>query len=633
MLFYGRGKGLGHWLVPAVLAGLCYSALFVRAAETPRLSSKQNFYEVSGWVETIKPSGAYQHFTIRVTDLEGEHGPHPKRVRIRTKPHEARPGDQITIKAFAERPRGPAIVGGYDFGRASYFRQIGGTGFAVGQPIVRADTPLSFWQENARSIVRWRYQLSRHIQLRAPPETAGLQAALLTGDRSQITPEQETALRDAGLAHLLAISGLHMGLLAGGTFMMVSFLFALIPQLAGRYDMRRPASAIAVLTATLYLILSGASISTQRAYIMAVTMFMALILRRRAVSMRSVAVAAFITLLLDPSALLGAGFQMSFSATAALVAAYRFWADRRLPYQNRSGVFGRIRAGFNGTLMTSIVAGTATSGFAALHFSRLANYGLIGNMIAMPVFSLVVMPAGFLAILFLPTALADLGFLIMGKGLSYILSVSNWVTALPGAVGHIKAAAGFETAVFGLGFVLLCLGPRLFRIGGCVIIFAAFIIWAVRPVPDLRISRDGRIAYWDSAHTGILRVDRLRGDKFGRSRFAEQAGLPMAAFAPYTDLVSPCDDEACNIEIGGSRIVIASQPSALPAICADAALVVLTTRSAGPRARRLCTIRFGTQILDERDFARFGAHDITVRAGKFSVRRSNNQRRQNRPWG
>jgi len=182
----------------------------------------------------------------------------------------------------------------------------------------------------ARLLVTFREALTLRVLTRAPPNTAGLQAALLTGDRAYIDPEQTDVLRASGLAHVLAISGLHMGLMAGGAFWLISFLLACIDPIARRYDVRKAAAVAGILVATFYLILSGASVSTQRAYIMAVVLFAAVLLSRPAISIRTVAVAAAITLMLHPESLVSAGFQMSFAAAAALVTVYGAWWRRSL---------------------------------------------------------------------------------------------------------------------------------------------------------------------------------------------------------------------------------------------------------------------------------------------------------------
>ena len=503
------------------------------------------------------------------------------------------------------------------------------TALAISTPEHSDLPPQSTAQRGARQLVKFRYNLSRRIQARAPAKTAGLQAALLTGDRSAIDPQQEQSLRDAGLAHLLAISGLHMGLLAGGAYSLASLLFSMIGPLARRYDMRKGAAIIGALFATAYLLISGASVSTQRAFIMAIVVFAAVVFDRRALSMRSVALAAAITLMLHPESLISAGFQMSFAATAALVAVYRWWSARRT-FEYSSGFFSRLWGGFKGITITSLVAGTATGGFAALHFHRFARLGFFANLAAMPVFTLIVMPAGFFAVLLIPLGLDVVPLKIMGLGLDFVLWVSDWISSRKGALTYIKGANGLVTALFGLGFVWLCLGPRRIRLLGTVILLGSLVLWARINPPDMRVSDQARIAFWDPDIAQVLRVDRKRGDGFGRARFVEQAGAGGGAdIRSYLDTSALCDVQACRFTLKGTKISIVHEPEGVRDACTDSDLVILTLRSVGPRVRRQCK----AILLDAADLEANGARDINITKSGIKIRRANPKARKARPWG
>ena len=613
------------------LAGFSRSVLHAKSASAPILPEYRKSYLVTGWVEKIDQAGSLQRFYIKVAEIEGmTKAQTPVRIRVRIKPRGIVPGDSIKLKALMKGPPGPAIVGGYDPARAAYFKQIGGYGFAISKPekVDLADTGAV--EVVARKLVTFRYRLSRHIQARAPPRTAGLQAALLTGDRSALDKAQEQSLRDAGLAHLLAISGLHMGLLAGGAYYLASLLLSMIGPLARRYDMRKGAAVIGALFAIGYLLISGASVSTQRAFIMAIVVFAAVILDRRALSMRSVTLAAAITLMLHPESLISAGFQMSFAATAALIAVYSWWSARRQFRPGRS-FFRWLWNGFVGVSITSLVAGAATGGFAALHFHRFARLGFFANLAAMPVFTLIVMPAGFLAVLLIPLGLDQIPLKVMGLGLDFVLMVSDWISAQKGALTYIKGANGFVTSIFGLGFVWLCLGPRAARWAGGGIMACALVLWGSINPPDMRVSSQGRVAYWDENSENVLRVDWPRGDKFGRERFTEQAGYGDGAvdLRTYTDKTSLCDQQACRFNLKGARISIVLMPEGVSEACRDSDLVILTLRSVGPRARRLCK----AILLDGDDLRENGGRDINISNGDIVLRPINPNRRKARPWG
>ncbi len=610
-------------------AGIMRAVTHSQMVEAPVLPNIQRAYTVNGWIENIQPAGKLQHFFIRVQNIE-QLAPDktPVRIRLRIKPYGFKPGDNIYIRAVLKSPPGPAVIGGYDSGRAAYFQQIGGSGFAISKAQTSQLAPLPLMQGLERRLVKFRYGLSRHIQARAPPRTSGLQSALLTGDRSAIPPDQERALREAGLAHLLAISGLHMGLLAGGSYFLMSFLLASIGPLARRYDMRKWAAGVAILTATAYLLVSGASVSTQRAFIMAVVVFAAVILGRRAFTMRSVALAAAITLGLHPEHILSSGFHMSFAATAALVAVYRYWADRRI-YTRPANFAHRMWRGFVGMAVTSFVAGGATGVFAALHFQRFARLGFIANILAMPVFTLVAMPAGFLAVLVMPLGLDTLPLLVMGKALEYVLMIAVWVSEMDGALMYFKTANAQVISLFALGFVFLCLGPKRIRLAGLAMAIVSWIIWAGVERPDMRISDKARVAFWDDRESNILIVDRKRGDGFGRARFIEQAGLHTAELRTFKDAGTLCDGQACRIELKGKIISIVHSPEGVAEACTDSDLVVLTLRAAGPIARRQCQV----PLLDAVELSKTGARDVHIKNDKLKIRKTNPERRKARPWG
>jgi len=631
-LFVVRDRPTTHEFILLALflsAGFTRAVHHTKSAGTPTLPEARRAYTFTGWIEDIQSSGKLQHFYVRVQSAERLKPEQiPKRVRVRIKPYDFKPGDSVQFRTMMAAPPGPAIVGGYDSARAAYYKGIGGYGFAISKPQTVELDKLPLGQRAKRELVKFRYGLSRHIQARAPPRTAGLQAALLTGDRSKIPQEQSDALRHAGLAHLLAISGLHMGLLAGGAYFLASLFFASIGPLARRYDMRKWAAIVGIFIATSYLLLSGASVSTQRAFIMAVIVFIAVILNRRAVSMRSVALAAAITLMLHPESLLSAGFQMSFSATAALVAVYRNWADHRT-YIAPSNFLQRLWRGFMGISVTSFVAGAATGGFAALHFHRFARLGFIANVLAMPVFTMVVMPAGFFAVLLIPFGLDTAPLWVMGTGLDYVVAVATWVSSMKWALLHIKSANAAVISMFSFGFICLCLGPNKIRIAGVVTILVSCFMWAGIERPHMRISAEARIAFWDPDEVDVLRVDRKRGDGFGRDRFVEQAGLKTVEKRSYMDTQSLCDIMGCRINLKGKIISVVNEPEGVAAACADSDLVILTQREAGPRTRRACK----APLIDVLIFTQSGAQDVYVKEDGLELRTANPKKRRARPWG
>lgn len=610
--------------------GLTCGGLHTALEDTPRLPSYERAYTVKGWVAAIEASGSRKRWRLAVHEIDGlSKDQMPTYIRTSVTGEGVRAGDTISVRAVLSAPPPPVVPGGYDPARAAYFKKIGGFGYSISKPDILPPLDLTGAEQLERSIVRMRYGLADRIIAAAPKNTAALQASLLTGIRTYIPQEQTESLRTAGLAHILAISGMHMGLLAGGVYYIATLMLACILPLSRRYDVRKPAAIIGASAATAYLIISGASVATQRAYIMGLIVFLAVILDRRALSIRSVAVAAAITLIWHPEALMSAGFQMSFSAVAALVVVYRYWDERRM--RQRLGGFGRLKQAFVSLSVTSFVAGFATSGFAILHFNRMATYGLAGNLLAMPLFTFWVMPAAIAVFPALLIGQEHIPLAVMGKGLDGVLLVANWVSGWSGALAHIPAAPGWVIGLYGLAFTAVCLGPRLMRGLACLAIPICFAAWAMMSPPDMRVSQDGAVSFWAGGNEQTLYVDRRRADRYGREQFARRAGANNPDLALYERSVAKCDVMACRIELKGVIISVTANPSEILGECETADIVILTQRYSGPVARRQCR---STLLIDKRRLQKDGALNISLNADRtFTVTPSITEARRNRPWG
>jgi competence protein ComEC len=191
-------------------------------------------------------------------------------------------------------------------------------------------------------INQYRFALSQEIRRLLPGESGALAAALLTGDRGGISKATMAAMRDSGLAHLLAISGLHIGLLTMTLFFVLRYLFAAIPFIALRYSIKKWAALLSLAGAFCYFMLAGMTVPTQRAFIMMALSLGAILLDRRAISLRLVAVAAAAILLWRPESLVSVSFQMSFAAVVVLVAAYEVAGPVFSSWRRQAGYPRRI---------------------------------------------------------------------------------------------------------------------------------------------------------------------------------------------------------------------------------------------------------------------------------------------------
>ncbi|WP_323761298.1 ComEC/Rec2 family competence protein [Maricaulis sp.] len=581
LLVHFSPVGRKRWLrLTAMLAILLVAAaaFMWRAQDHTRAHHGATVYRgggeavlVEGWLEAVDRSGSgRQRLLIRVSNgALAASSSGVVRVRVLGDPAGLVAGDAVALRAVLSPPRPAAVPGSYDFAFHAGFSNIVATGYGISPatagPSVDGD-------RLARGIARIRASLSSHIRDRMAPRPGGLAAALLTGDRAHIAPRDVEALRRAGLGHVLAISGMHMALLAGGVFFAVRLCLSAITPWARRHDPALPAAFVALIFAAGYLVLSGSTIPTQRAFIMTVSVLGAVILRRRALSMHTLALAVIAVLVMQPQAIVTPGFQMSFSAAAALVAVARVWQQSRGHGASR-GVFGQLRLFIGGLGTTSLVAGTATAGFAAFHFHRIATFGLAGNLLVMPIFSLLVMPAGVLGLVLIPVGLDALPFRVMEAGLVVMLDLAGRVADWPGAQRTVVAAPGAVLALFSAGFILLLLLRGAFRGAGGAVMAIALAAWMLLPQPDLFISETGLVLARNGDEAWVV-SDRRRS-RFAARVFLEARGV---GGAPPQRWQARCDGSGCSARLGELTVTRLTRLDDWATDCARSDIIVSDAR-------------------------------------------------------
>ncbi len=343
------------------------------AVAAPMLEKRLGPTSVGGRVVRVETFPGSVRVTLehpRIGGLAQDRTPEKVRLRLRGRQPALNPGDWIRLRGVIAPPP-PAAPGAFDFQRQSFFRGLGGVGFAYGAATVLSrggDEGLdALWL----GLARVRQHIAQRVLSSLEGPAGAVAAALMTGERSAIPPAVMAAVRDSGLAHLLAISGLHIGLVAGILFFGLRGALALVPPLALRYPIKKWAAAAAIPGAFAYALVAGATVPTQRAFLMIGLVLLAVLLDRRGLSMRTVAWAAVIILLLHPESLLGASFQLSFAAVTALIAGYEVVRGRRrLGGDGPPVIWRRILFYVGGVALTTLIAGAVTAPFAVYHFKR-----------------------------------------------------------------------------------------------------------------------------------------------------------------------------------------------------------------------------------------------------------------------
>lgn len=422
------------------------------------------------------------------------------------------PGARVALTGHLSRPEGPGEPGGFDFQRHAWFLSIGAVGYTRTPALLQAPRP-----EGDLPLLHLRMRLSQAIQSRIAGEPGAFAAAVMTGDRSGISTETLDSLRRTNIAHLLAISGLHMGLLTGFVFLCLRSGLSLIPPLALRIPTKKIAAVGALAAGAFYLAVAGGNVATERAFIQVAVMFAAVLLDRRAITLRSVAIAALIVLAHRPESLLGPGFQMSFAATTALVAV--FTGLSRIERIRTWPAGARWLLGLG---LSSGVAGLATAPFAAAHFNMLATYGLAANLLTVPVMGSLVVPAAVMAMLLWPLGLDWIAFRVMEAGLVWILSVADRIAGMEGAVRTIVMPPAEVLPLLTLGALVVILWHGRGRWTGAAPVALALLLWSGGERPALLVSPSGQLAGVEAEEGRAL--SRARGDGFVAGLWLENDG-------------------------------------------------------------------------------------------------------------
>lgn len=565
-------------LFAAMLAGFATATLKTVRVAHPVLLAPVGMATLEGFVETHEERERTDRFVLRITKIDARGAPRLERVRLSVRKGTAPAvGQYVALKARLLPPLRPLRPGGYDFARDMYFQGLGASGFVLGA-IKLTDAPqqgglmLRYWT----AVQGMRDSVDARIRMVLSGDERAIATALLTGRRDAISAPVNDALFVSGLGHVLSISGYHMAVVAGVVFFAIRALLAMSVTLNTRCPIKKWAAAAALVAATFYLLLSGAEVATQRAFAMTALVLIAVMVDRRAITFRTLALAAMLVLLIAPEALVHPSFQMSFAATLALV----MLAQNGSPgwFAANDGALGRFAAWGGRELFVlaaaSFVAGLATTPYAAFHFHRIAPYGVIANLVAMPVVSVLVMPAGLLGIVAIPFGLDSLFWQLMDVGIDWMIAVSQWVAALPGAFGRVHAFGVGSLLVISAGIVVLGLLRTPLRWAGAALIGGGVLLAMQATPPDVLIARDAA-SVAVRGRDGQLRIMPAAKNAFvAREWLAADADARATTDPSLTQGVS-CDATGCVVEgKGGDLVALAHRPEALTDDCARAKIIV-----------------------------------------------------------
>jgi competence protein ComEC len=453
-----------------------------------------------------------------------------------------REGAVVRLKARLMPPAPPMLPGGYDFARAAWFEGYAATGSAQGTVQVlrpAASQPL---------LAPLQRRLSEHVRSQLGGSPGAIAAAFASGDRGSISAADEEALRDAGLTHMLSISGLHVSAVIAGAYFLAITLLALWPWLTLRVRLPLAAAAVGALAGIGYTLLTGAEVPTVRSCVGAVLVLGALALGREPLSLRMLAVGAAFVLLLWPESLAGPSFELSFAAVMAIIALHASAPVRAFLAPREEGWLTRIGRHAATLLLTGLVIEIALMPIVLFHFHRAGIYGAFANVVAIPLVTFGSMPLIALALLLDLVGLGAPVWWLAGKSLELLLWIAHLAAAQPGAVRLMPQMGWGTFALFIAGGLWLALWRGKARLWGLAAAALAIGLLLATPAPDLLIAGDGRNVGIATAEGRLLLLHDSRSE-FTRDNFKELAGVEAEPVALAEWPGADCNADFCAVTL------------------------------------------------------------------------------------
>jgi competence protein ComEC len=519
---------------------------------------------VSGSIAAIDDLPNGRRVTINPASLDRTAIPRAIRVKLKATDTTALlAGQGVAVRAILFKPDRPAYPGGWDSGRDAFFAGIGASGFAIGDVTITAPAGQGAFSLRLR---RLREAIAGQIMDVLPVDTGSVAVTLLTG-MAQDMPEQERQnFIAAGLAHILAVAGLHVGIVMGLFFSASRWLLTRHERLILHLPAKSIAAGIALLAGAAYAALTGAHLPILRSLAMASLVTLGVIAGRRAISLRGLALAAMAIMLATPEAVVGTSFQMSFSAVAALISGYaaaRAWFAR---LHEGTSPAARAAAHLAGLFYTSLLAGAASMPFAAYQFQQIQPYWILANLIAVPLTALWIMPTGLLSLALMPLGCASLTLVPMGWGIGIIVWATEKIAAWPDAMLRVTPMPSAAILLYAAGLAWLCIWRGRVRLAGIAAMAASLAVYAAARPPDVLVSPDAKLlAVSAPPELFLFREKKASGFELA----AWQPVWGGAGFSPFD--TSQCNANLCTITTKSGPVAVALAP---PPSCPAAILVV-----------------------------------------------------------
>lgn len=599
----------------AIWVGACLLPLQAQLSPTEMLT-RPAFGSYSARVDQIIAADAKAQRVV-VSELAPEPPARPlgvarARLLLPAEPRLA-PGDRVSGRFRLAPIPGPVLPGTYDGQFHAYFAGIGAYGSATGEiALVQPGDP----SDLTRQVEAVRRRIGDRIGSLLEDPSASIGKAMVVGDQSGISDDTREIMAASGLAHIYSISGLHLSIVAGGVYFLVRLLVASIPALVA-WPAKSIGAVFGLAAGFGYLLLAGgtANVPAFRSTLMLALVFGAILAGRRALTMRNVAIAALVIIVIDPASVFRPSFQLSFAAVVGLIGIYELGQTKA---RKDETWLARVRVALLATAWTSFVAGLATLLFSAYHFQQTAPLGVIGNLLALPFVTFVIMPGALIGVLAMPLGIDAPFFLFMGWGIDRMVDVAGLVAGWSvGLTGNPLLSEWTLVAGFGALGWFAVLADR-WRLLGPLVVMAGVGLFGFESRPDILVA-DSTQAIAVSSDGGMALASGQAGS-FVVEAWQEHYQIEIAPAHPD----ARCDSLGCVVRRPDYSLAIVRNAAAFEEDCRGHDLVV--ARIPPPDG-----CGSGGMLIGPEELARGGVHWLRwTEAGRFDVRPAIS--RPMRPW-
>lgn len=596
---------------------------------TPMVSKETRVVKIEATLIHIEDRGQGKGKQLQLSDLvieKWEKNKTPKSIRITTRTKispDVAVGDSVSFLAKLTPPSPPIMPGSFDYARHFYFESIGGLGYAVSDiELVKKNESILPNLDNIRS------KVSDTIKSHVTGPTQGIVVALMTGERAAIDESDWQALRASGLAHIISISGLHVAMVAAPVFFCVRLLLSFFPMIALRWNIKKISAFVALIVCTAYVGFVVPSIPTTRALLMTGVALIAIMLDRSPFSLRLVGASAILVLIISPESIWSASFQMSFAAVAAIIACADWTREFWLRQYREAGWIKKSALYLAGATLTSLIASIATAPFVWYHFQQMATYSVIGNLLAMPLSGLVIMPMLILSYFLMPFGLEGPTLQLMAWGVEQLLNVARLVQSMPLSLITGPSVSPLFLYFMALAALIILLFKRQWKWVSLPLILFAVLLAVNTQQPEMLVSESGELVLVKTGEQTAL-LSSLRKERFTAEQWMQHLGMKQVSSFPKEgsfetengDKVS-CDLSSCRIAVGPLKISYGSNYSALHEDCSWSDIII------APKWLDYSFCKHA-KIIDLGYLRKSGAISIT----KEGLIRRTSDERQKRPWG